>query len=366
MGDDLTERLQAQLTAGLELFTVHLGVELGLYRALEDHPGGTEARLARAAGIAPRYAREWLEQQTAAGYVRCDDPAREPAARTYRLPDGAAEVLLDPGHPASAAGLVSVFAGVAQAVPALAAAYRSGGGVPYAAYGPLTRDGIAAMNLPGFRHELVRDWLPALPDVVERLRTAPAPRILDLGCGAGASSLALAEGFPRAAVTGVDLDEGSVAAARAEAARAGLAGRVTFVLGDAAGAGDGPFDLVTIFEALHDMGDPVGVLRAVRGLLGPGGVLLVADERVADEFPGAAAGEVERLQYAFSVLHCLPATLAEPAVQAAGTALRAPTVRAWAAEAGFSACETLPVEHDFWRFYRMSDLDPIQAARPSH
>ncbi|MFC5008451.1 class I SAM-dependent methyltransferase [Dactylosporangium cerinum] len=346
---DLTERLLGQLLAGTELFSVHLGIQLGLYRVLHEHPGATDAVLAERAGIDRRYAREWLEQQAAAGYLQCTSLAE----RTFRLPDGAADVLLDPAHPASGVGLVTVFAGVAQALPALAEAYRTGGGVPYAAYGSFTRDGIAAMNLPGFRHSLAQEWLPALPDVVERLTKAPA-RVMDLGCGAGASTLALAEAFPRAAVTGVDLDEESIADARRAAAAAGLADRVTFLRQDAAAA-EGDYALVTIFEALHDMGDPVGVLRTVRGLLAPGGVLLVADEKVADEFT-APADEIERLQYAFSVLHCLPATMAEHPVEAAGTALRAPTVARWAAQAGF-ASTVLPIEHDFWRFYRLSVLD---------
>jgi SAM-dependent methyltransferase len=346
---DLTERLLGQLLAGTELFSVHLGIQLGLYQVLHEHPDATDAVLAKAAGIDGRYAREWLEQQAAAGYVLCTSLAD----RTFRLPDGAADVLLDPAHPASGVGMVTVFAGVAQAVPALAEAYRTGGGVPYAAYGAFTRDGIAAMNLPGFRHSLAQEWLPALPDVVDRLTKAPA-RVMDLGCGAGASTLALAAAFPRAAVTGIDLDEDSIADARRAAAAAGLADRVTFLRQDAA-AVEGDYALVTLFEALHDMGDPVGVLRTVRGLLAPGGTLLVADEKVADEFT-APAGEVERLQYAFSVLHCLPATMAEHPVEAAGTALRAPTVARWAAQAGFAGT-VLPIEHDFWRFYRLSVLD---------
>ncbi|MEV0565007.1 hypothetical protein [Dactylosporangium sp. NPDC050588] len=129
---------------------------------------------------------------------------------------------------------------------------------------------------------------------------------------------------------------------------------MSFLRQDATAAA-GDYALVTIFEALHDMGDPAGVLRTVRGLLAPGRAVLVADERVADEFT-APAGEIERLQYAFSVLHCLPATMAEDPVEAAGTALRAPTVARWAAQAGLS-CTVLPIEHDFWRFYRLSVLD---------
>jgi ubiquinone/menaquinone biosynthesis C-methylase UbiE len=162
--------------------------------------------------------------------------------------------------------------------------------------------------------------------------------VLDLGCGLGASSVALARAYPRARVLGVDLDEASVAQARAAAAEAGVADRVSFVVSDAARlAEDDPFDLVTIFEALHDMGDPVGALQAARDRLAEGGSVLVADERVADTFtaPGDAT---ERLMYGWSILHCLPATLADP-VEATGTLLRAPTLARWAAAAGFTDFE---------------------------
>ena len=132
-----------------------------------------------------------------------------------------------------------------------------------------------------------------------------------------------------------------------------MADRVSLVAGDAAHLPpEAPFDLVTIFEALHDMGDPVGALRAARAVLAEGGSLLVADERVADAFtaPGDAT---ERLMYGWSILHCLPATLAEDPVQATGTVLRAPTLAGWAAAAGFTGFEVLPIDNPFWRFYRL-------------
>jgi hypothetical protein len=152
-------------------------------------------------------------------------------------------------------------------------------------------------------------------------------------------------------VRGVDLDEASIAEARAAAAAAGVADRASFALGDAATV-EGEYELVTIFEALHDMGDPVGVLRNARARLAAAGSVFIGDERVADEFT-APAGEIERLQYAFSVLHCLPATRAEKPVIANGTVLRAPTVMAWAREAGYARPEVLEVPNDFWRFYRL-------------
>jgi SAM-dependent methyltransferase len=349
----LAERLIDDTTHALETLGVYLGLELGLYQALAELGTATEAEVAAHAGVAPRYGREWLEQQAAAGYLTCDDPTRPPEQRRYQLPPGHAEVLLDADSPYHAAPLAGMLASVTGVLPQLLAAYRSGGGVPYAAYGPEMRRGIAALNRPMFLHELASSWLPAVPDLDRRLRAAPPARVLDLGCGLGASSIALARAYPRAQVLGVDLDQASVAEARAQAAEAGVADRVTFVVGDAAQlTSEAPFQLVTVFEALHDMGDPVGTLRAARVLLADDGSVLVADERVADRFT-APGDPTERFMYGWSVLHCLPATLAERPVEATGTVLRAPTLARWAAAAGFGGFEVLSIDNPFWRFYRL-------------
>ena len=349
----LAGRLVDGVTQAMEILGVYLGVELGLYRALAGLGAATEEELAGHAGVAVRYAREWLEQQAVAGYLACDDPAQPARRRRFRLPAGHAEVLVDADSPYHAAPLAPILAGVVGVLPRLLDAYRDGGGVAYADYGRELRDGIAAANRPMFLHELASVWLPAVPELHQRLGSAPPARVLDLGCGLGASAVALARAYPRTTVLGVDLDEASVAQARAAAAQAGVADRVSFVAGDAAHlTPEAPFDLVTIFEALHDMGDPVGALRAARAVLAVGGSLLVADERVADAFtaPGDAT---ERLMYGWSILHCLPATLAEDPIQATGTVLRAPTLAGWAAAAGFSGFEVLPIDNPFWRFYRL-------------
>jgi 2-polyprenyl-3-methyl-5-hydroxy-6-metoxy-1,4-benzoquinol methylase len=349
----LAGRLVDGLTGAMETLGVYLGVELGLYRTLADLGSATEAELAGQAGITTRYAREWLEQQAVAGFLACDDPSRPAPERRFRLPAGHAEVLVNPDSPYHAAPLAQALAGVARALPQLPGAYRSGAGVPYADYGREIRRGIAAANRPMFLHELATAWLPAVPDLDRRLRSAPPPRVLDLGCGLGASSVALARAYPRATVLGVDLDTASVADARVAAAEAGVADRVSFVVGDAAQLSqEAPFDLITIFEALHDMGDPVGALRTARDRLADGGSVLVADERVADTFtaPGDAT---ERLMYGWSILHCLPATLAEDPVEATGTVLRAPTLARWADAAGFTGFEVLDIDNPFWRFYRL-------------
>jgi hypothetical protein len=258
----LAERLVDATTHALETLGVYLGLELGLYQALADLGAATEAEVAAHAGIGLRYAREWLEQQTVAGYLACDDPGRPAEQRRYRLPPGHAEVLLDADSPDHAAPLAVTFAGVARVLPQLLEAYRTGGGVPYAAYGQPMRRGIAALNRPMFLHELASTWLPAVPEVDRRLRSHPPARVLDLGCGLGASSIALARAYPRARVLGVDLDQASVTEARTAAAEVGMADRVSFLVGDAAQVtqvtAEAPFQLVTLFEALHDMGDPVG------------------------------------------------------------------------------------------------------------
>jgi SAM-dependent methyltransferase len=347
----LAGRLVDGVTGAMETLGVYLGVELGLYRTLADLGEATEAEVAGQADVAPRYAREWLEQQAVAGYLACDDATLPAAERRYRLPEGHAEVLVDADSSYHAAPLALALAGIAGVLPQLVQAYRSGGGVAYADYGRALRDGIAAANRPMFLHELATAWLPAVPDLDRRLRSASPQRVLDLGCGLGASSVALARAYPRVTVLGVDLDEASVAQARAAAAEAGVADRVSFVVGDAALlAREASFDLVTVFEALHDMGDPVVALRAARDRLATGGCVLVADERVADTFtaPGDAT---ERLMYGWSILHCLPATLAEDPVEATGTVLRAPTLARWAAAAGFAGFEVLAIDNPFWRFY---------------
>jgi hypothetical protein len=217
----LAGRLVDGLTGAMETLGVYLGVELGLYRTLADLGSATEAELAGQAGITTRYAREWLEQQAVAGYLACDDPAEPAERRRFRLPPGHAEVLVDPDSPYHAAPLAQALAGVARALPQLPGAYRSGAGIPYADYGREIRRGIAAANRPMFLHELATAWLPAVPDLDRRLRSAPPPRVLDLGCGLGASSVALARAYPRATVLGVDLDTASVADARVARPRRG-------------------------------------------------------------------------------------------------------------------------------------------------
>ncbi|WP_448808661.1 class I SAM-dependent methyltransferase [Agromyces bauzanensis] len=359
------EQLVGMLGNATELFTIELGRRFGLYRTLHQHGPITAARLAAFAGIAPRYAREWLEQQAAAGHIAVTESVGP--ERRFVLPEHHVPVLLDETHPAHAAPVSGLLAGVALAFPQLVADFRHGHGVAFDEYGVELRHGLGALNRPGYTHAM-RAWVEQLPDRAAALDAGGA--VLDVGCGTGWSTIGLATAFPNARIVGVDLDEASIQEARENALEAGVADRVEFVLGNASdpgpveraaasarGEGEGAdgasgFDLVTIFEALHDMGRPIHALAGFRALLRPGGALLVADERVADEFhPNAEP--VERMLYAMSVLHCLPATTAESGTVANGTVLRLPTLRGWVAEAGFNRVDVLDIEHPFWRFYRI-------------
>ena len=347
--DALAERLFAATLGSLELYSIFLGTELGLYRALESRGPSSPTELAERAGIAPRYALEWLEQQAVAGLLEVV-PGDE---RRYALAPDHARVLAHPDDPAHVAPFAHMLVGIGGVLPQVAEAYRTGAGVPYPAYGRAFRHGQGHINRPAFTHELPSDWLAAVPDVVARLENVSHARIADVGCGQGFSTLALANAFLDAHVDGIDADEASVADARANAVDAGLDGRVRFIAADAA-ALEGPYELIVILEALHDMTDPVAALRAARAALAPGGTVLVVDERVADSFT-APGDEVERMMYGWSVTHCLPTQLAEQPSAALGTVMRADTVRRLAADAGYDRVDVLRIDNDFFRMYR---LDP--------
>lgn len=355
--DALAGRLFEATLGAFELLSVYLGDRLGLYAALRERGASTSDELATAAGIDARYAREWLEQQAVASFLEVDSTDAEPGARRYSLPDGHAEVVLEPDDVALMAPMARFVVGAAQAMPLLMRAYRTGEGVAWADYGADVVEAQAAINRPQFGNHLATSWIPALPDIEARLRSTSGGRVADVGCGTGWSTIAIARGFPNARVDGLDVDAGSIEAANATLAQIGegLNERVTFAARDAADpALAGRYDLVTIFEALHDMAQPVPVLRAARGLLAPGGAVLVADERVADRFT-APGDETERLMYAYSIMMCLANGLADQPSVATGTVLRPSAIEAMARDAGFTRMTVLPIEHDTFRFYR---LDP--------
>jgi SAM-dependent methyltransferase len=346
----LAERLFGAIVAALELNTVYIGLKLGLYAAL-DHPA-TAGELAERAGIHPRYAREWLEQQAVAGFLTVHAPAGDPEARGYALPAGHAEALTREESPLHVAPVALLAGGAGAVLPAVLEAFRHGTGISFGGYGDDVRHGQGGFNRAAFTYQLAQSWLPAIPDLHATLSRGPA-RVLDVGCGVGWSSIALARAFPQLAVDGIDSDEASVADARRNAEAAGVGDRVTFEVRDAADPHlSARYDAAFLFEALHDMSRPVEALAAVRALLADGAPVIVMDENAAEVFT-APGGDIERLYYAGSVLHCLPVGMAEQPSAGTGALMRPDTVRRYAAEAGYPRMRILPIEDDFFRFYRL-------------
>jgi 2-polyprenyl-3-methyl-5-hydroxy-6-metoxy-1,4-benzoquinol methylase len=347
----LAERLFHDVAGALELFTVYLGERLGLYRALDRDGPATSSELAGRTGTTERYVREWLEHHAASGLLEVDDPAAGPLARRYRLPPAYVPVLADPDDVRYRAFNGVEIVRAARWLPQLAEAFGTGGAPPPLPWAP---EGRAEYNRAVFLNLLGTRWLPAIAEVHERLRREPPARVADLACGSGWSSIAMAQAYPLVRVDGFDLDPDVIAAARRNAEQAGVSGRVTFAVTDASGPGmSGQFDLVTIFEGLHDMSRPVDALRAARGMLSQPGSVVIADELVADEFT-APATDLECYHYGWSVVSCLPAAMGDPGTSATGAVMRPGMLRRYAQQAGFGSVEVLPLQTETWRFYRLT------------
>ncbi|TFV89415.1 class I SAM-dependent methyltransferase [Blastococcus sp. CT_GayMR16] len=343
--DAFVGRLFESALGAMDLFTIGLGSRLGLYAALQEHGPQTSTELAAHAGVAERYAREWLEQQAVTGILEVGPGSA--AERRYTLPEAVVPVLLEPTHPAYLAPLAALVPPLGTLFERLVEVYRTGEGVSWSEFPAEAVEAQAALNRPAFTHEL-GGWLAAVPEIDERLSAGPS-RIADLGCGGGWSTQALARRYPEAVVHGFDIDDASIAMARRSVAGSEVEERVAFEVCDLAGPADIAYDAATMFEALHDLSHPVQVLTSIRRSLVPGGILLVADERAADTFT-APGDPFERLFYASSVLVCLPGSLADGGV-GTGAAIRPSTVRSYAEQAGFASCEVAPIDSPMFRFY---------------
>jgi SAM-dependent methyltransferase len=338
-----TEQLMGRIfgigVGAVEMCTVYLGIHLGLYRALVDAPA-TPAELAARTGCDERYLLEWLQAQAIGGLLAVDG-GDDPAVARFALTDATREVFLDETAPTYLGGLADVFAAAARALPFLVQAYRSG---------------QAALNRPSFVNALVNEWLPQLPDVLDSLRDTTRPaRVADLGCGVGWAGIELAKAFPHLEVHGYDNDEMSISRGRANAADHGVGDRVTLEVRDLAdpSADWSPrYDLALFVECVHDFPRPVEALRHARAALRPGGTVLVVDERAAETFT-APGNEVERFFASASAVWCLPQGRVGPDPQPVGTLIRPAIVRDLAHRAGYSEVTVAPIEHPFWRFYRL-------------
>ncbi|WP_328531034.1 class I SAM-dependent methyltransferase [Nocardioides sp. NBC_00368] len=349
--DEVAERLFGSLLGTVEIVSVFIGDRLGWYRSLADEGPASAVELAERTETQVRFAREWLEQQAVSGLLVVEADG-SPDERRFAIPASTAEVMTDSTSLAYLAPIARMFGAVGPALPRLMEAYRNGGGVSWDELGDDARQSQADANRPWYEKQL-GPALAGVPVVHDAL-SAEGCRILDVGCGGGWSSIALARAYPEATVLGIDIDQPSVDMAVANAREAGVEDRVRFLCQDAATIQEGTVDVAFAFECVHDMPRPVDVLSAVRKTLAPGGSMVVMDEAVADSF-APDGDELERIMYGFSLLVCLPDGLSSPPSVGTGTVMRPSTLKSYGEAAGFSGFEVLPIEDfGFWRFYRLS------------
>ena len=306
----------------------YLGDRLGLWRALASTPATTSSELADRTGLAERYLREWLAAQAAAGYLTYD-----PAGQRFSLPAEHAMVLADDDSPASLAGEYEVTAAIWAGVERLAHVFVTGEGIPWADQDPRVVTGVERFFRPLYASSLVPEWIPAVDGLAERLQRGA--RVLDVGCGLGTPTRLMAEAFPASSFRGVDNHEESIRGAVRNAERSGLT-NVDFAVAGAADFGGGPYDVICMFDTLHDLWDPIGALRHARASLAADGILFIVE-------PGAGDRLEDNLHplglawYACSTSLCVPGSLAQGGGHAALGAQAGParTVDV-IAEAGFS------------------------------
>lgn len=350
--DQFVERILKSVGGVFDIFSLYLGSQLGYYRALADGDALTSVELAARTNTNERYTREWLEQQTVAGILQVQDETLGARERRYVLPRGLVEPLLERDSANYVVPMAQLVVGVTRPMEELLNTYRDGGGVPYDSYGMVFREAEAASNRATYLNDLPDAWIPAMPDVHERLQS-PDTRIADLGCGYGWSCVGMARGYANVQVDGFDYDAPSIERAKQIARENNVHDRVRLYVHDVSDADlMGRYDLVTAFECVHDMSNPVGALKTMKRLAGERGAVLIADERVGDTFT-AQGNEVEWMMYGWSMLHCLPVGMAEQPSAATGTVMRADTLREYARQAGFRDVEILPVENFFFRLYRL-------------
>ncbi len=322
-------KVMGDIGGAFALLLSYMGDQTGVFRALRDHGPCTVTQLATAAGVDERYLREWLSAMAAGGYVEY-----RPADETFAMTPEQAIVLAAEGHPACMQGffqmVVSQFATHDQAVEV----FRSGAGRPWSAHHSCCFCGTDRFFRAGYAASLVDAWLPALDGMVGRLQRGA--RVADVGCGHGSSTVLMAQAFPASSFVGFDFHGPSIDAARGKAAAGGVGGNTEFVVASAKQIGPGGFDLVCMFDSLHDMGDPVGVARRVRDCLAPDGIFMLveplAGDRLADNLH-----VLGQLFYSASTLVCTPTSRAQEVGLALGAQAGERRLTAVLREAGFAA-----------------------------
>ena len=340
-------RFVGDLGATVAAGNIVVGHRLGLYRALAEG-AATPAELAGRTGADPRYVAEWLRGQAAGGYVT---RVAEAGEETYTLTEEQAFCLTDPDNPVYVPGAFVLALGALKAEERISDAVRSGSGMGWHEHDGDVFVGCEQFFRPGYHANLTTSWIPALDGVEDVLRSGGT--VADVGCGLGASSVLIAQAYPDVQVTGSDYHDGSVELARKRAADAGVADRVAFQVASAQTFGGTGFDLVTSFDCLHDMGDPLTAARHVRQALAPDGTWMIVEPFAQDD-PADNLNPVGRVYYGFSTFLCLPNAKSQPGGYALG------------AQAGEAAIRRVITDAGFTRFARVAEtpFNLVYEARP--
>lgn len=294
-------KMLGDLGGAMSVPTVRIGLRLGLFAALADTPATAAELAAKAGGLHERYVREWALAQTANGYVDYD-----PATESFSLSPEQAMVFVNADSPVYLAGAFELAAAMIEAEPKVEECFRHGTGVRWGDHAGCLFCATGAFFRPGYVNNIVQSWIPALEGVEDKLRKGAS--VADVGCGVGFSTLLMAQAYPESRFTGYDFHEPSIADARRHAEDHGLGDRVRFEVASAKEIGERDFDLVTMFDCLHDMGDPRGCAAHMRRILAPGGSWMVV-EPIAGDSPEANMNPVGRLYYNASTMICVPTSL---------------------------------------------------------
>lgn len=320
-------RFVGDLGAAVHAGMVVIGERLGLYKALAAEPM-TSAQLAAKTQTDERYVREWLGSQAAGGYVSYDDKTKR-----FSLSAEQAFTLANEDSPAYLPGAFELALGSLAAVPRIAESFRTGAGMGWYEHDDSVFHGCEKFFRPGYAANLVSTWIPALEGVKEKLEAGA--RVADVGCGKGASTILMAKAFPKSRFYGFDYHDKSVEAARESAKRAGIADRVTFEVAAAKGYPGRDYDLVAVFDCLHDMGDPAGAAKHVRESLAKNGTWMIVEPFANDDLKDNL-NPVGRVYYSFSTLLCTPCSRSQEVGLCLGAQAGEARVRQVVTSAGFS------------------------------
>jgi SAM-dependent methyltransferase len=328
-------RLEAFMTkfvgdfgAALHASTVVIGDKLGLYKSLADLGPTDAASLGAVSGCDVRLVQEWLDAQYVSGYCHYSGQTE-----SYWLSPEQAAVLADAGSPAFLVGSMTIAASTAKDEDKVRAAFKSGAGLGWHEHHHDLFHGTERLARPGYAANLVSNWIPALDGVAETLERGG--RVADVACGHGASSILLARAYPHATVVGFDSHQGSIDVARKRGAEAGVGDRVSFEAATAQGFPGADYDLICVFDALHDMGDPLGAARHIHDALAADGTWLLVEPMSGDRLDDNV-NPVGRIFYAASTVICTPAAQAQSGGYALGNQVPDATLAELTASAGFT------------------------------